>query len=175
MTGKEHWAHVEDPKEPVQVRLPGRNHFFVIPRMKKSGNSMSLASLDDLVLYCRDSPAIGRMVGGRARIGCGRTDLRGQMIYPVTHGPAELVQFLSVHPPFQGSADISAVQPELNVIGIVGHQVLVVCKPGTSHCRRVETYPDHGEKDDDGAKYSLCWCDAGDLLHEIEAIDGHVQ
>ena len=104
-----HWSHVEDPEEPVQIRLPGRNHFFVIPRMEESGNSMPLASLDDLVLDFCDSPAIGRMVGGRARIAYGRANLRRQMIYPVTHGLAELIQLLSVHPPFQGSADISAV------------------------------------------------------------------
>lgn len=109
MTGEESWTHVEDPEEPVQVRLPGRNHFFVTPRVKESGNSMALASLGGLVLNFCDSPAVGRMVGEGTRFAYGRTDLRSQTIYPVAHGLAELVQLLSVHPPFQGSADLSAV------------------------------------------------------------------
>ena len=40
---------------------------------------------------------------------------------------------------------------------------------------RNETHPDHGEKDGDGAKGGLRWCDARNLLREIEAIDCHVQ
>jgi len=36
-------------------------------------------------------------------------------------------------------------------------------------------YLDHGEKDADGAKSGLGWCDARDLLREIQDVDGHVQ
>jgi len=38
-----------------------------------------------------------------------------------------------------------------------------------------ETYPDCGEKDADGAKNGGGWCDARELLCEIEAVDGHIQ
>jgi len=54
-------------KEPIQVRLPSRNRIFVVPRVDKSRDSMSPASVDDLPLYFRDSPTIGSMVGGRTR------------------------------------------------------------------------------------------------------------
>ena len=38
-----------------------------------------------------------------------------------------------------------------------------------------ETHLDHREKDADGAKNGLGWCDTRDLLREIQGIDGHVQ
>ena len=37
------------------------------------------------------------------------------------------------------------------------------------------TYSDHGEEDGGGATNSLGWCDARELLCEIQTIDGHVQ
>jgi len=36
-------------------------------------------------------------------------------------------------------------------------------------------YADHCEKDADGAKGPLGWCDARDLFREIQDIDGHIQ
>jgi len=38
-----------------------------------------------------------------------------------------------------------------------------------------ETYPDHCEKSANGAKSSFGWCDARDLLREIQDLDGHIQ
>ena len=38
-----------------------------------------------------------------------------------------------------------------------------------------ETYSNHGEKDADGAKNGGSWCDARELLCEIQAINGHIQ
>ena len=37
------------------------------------------------------------------------------------------------------------------------------------------THPDHCQEDDDGAKYSLSWCDTRDLLRETQGFDGHIQ
>ena len=37
-----------------------------------------------------------------------------------------------------------------------------------------EAYLDHSEKDADGCKDGLGWCDARDLLREIHDIDGRV-
>ena len=36
-------------------------------------------------------------------------------------------------------------------------------------------YLDHREKDADGSKSGLGWCDARDLLREIQGVDGHVE
>ena len=38
-----------------------------------------------------------------------------------------------------------------------------------------ETHLDHRKQDVDGAKNGRCWCDARDLLREIDGIDGRVQ
>jgi len=38
-----------------------------------------------------------------------------------------------------------------------------------------KTHLDHGEKDANGAKSGLGWCDAREFLREIEGVDGHVQ
>ena len=67
-TKKGHRTHVEDSKDPVEVRLPVGNRILVVPRVNKSSESMPPALLDDLVLYFRDSPAIENTVGGRTRM-----------------------------------------------------------------------------------------------------------
>jgi len=62
-------------------------------------------------------------------------DPRRQLIYRVTHGLTEIVQFLSVHPPIEGSADIGAVQPELDVFLFVDHRILDTREPEVHYCR----------------------------------------
>ena len=94
-------------KDPAEVRLPTGNRILVIPRMKKSGDSVPPALLDDLRLYFHDSPAIENMVNGRTRNVNRRFNSRRQLIYRITHRLAEVVQLLSVHPPVEGSADVS--------------------------------------------------------------------
>jgi len=47
--------------------------------------------------------------------------------------------------------------------------------PGHPIAAEEETYLDHGEKDADGVKNGLGWCDARGLLREIQPIDGHIQ
>ena len=70
---------------------------------------MSTASFDNLLLYFRDSPAIGSMVSERTRNVHRRwSNSRRQLIYRIAHGLVEVVQFLSIHSPFKGSTDISA-------------------------------------------------------------------
>jgi hypothetical protein len=84
-----------------------------------------------------------------------RFDSRRQLIYRIAHGLAKVVQFLSVHSPVEGFADISTGQPKLDVVLFIGQRVLVMCEHGTSRHRGEETYPDHGEKDTNGAKNGL--------------------
>ena len=82
---------------------------------------MPPALFDDLLLYFRDSPAIEGVVGGRSRNVYRWFNSRRQLVYCIAHGLAEVGQFLSVHSPVKRSADISAGQPELDVIQFVDH------------------------------------------------------
>ena len=43
-------THVEDVKDPVEVRLPGDNLFLVVHCMEMLGNHISFALLDDLLI-----------------------------------------------------------------------------------------------------------------------------
>ena len=45
----------------VEVGLPSRNRLLIVPRMKKSGDCITPALFDDLLLYSRDRPVIDRM------------------------------------------------------------------------------------------------------------------
>ena len=38
----------------------------------------------------------------------------------------------------------------------------------------VETHPNHREQDIDGDKNGLCWCDAREILREVDGFDGHI-
>ena len=54
-------------------------------------------------------------------------DPRRQLSNRIRHGLADLVQSLPIHPPIEGFTYVGACQPELDVIGLVGHGVLVAC------------------------------------------------
>ena len=94
-------------KDPVEVGLPTRNSIFVVPRVKKSRDSVPSALFSDLPLYFRDSPAIENRVSGRARTICRRSDSRRQLIYRITNRLTEVVWLLSIHSPVEGSTDVS--------------------------------------------------------------------
>ena len=47
--------------------------------------------------------------------------------------------------------------------------------PKTIVWQRKETYLDHSQEDTNRTKSGLCWCDAANLLREIESFDGHIQ
>ena len=109
--------------------------------MDKSRYSIPPAPFDDLLLYFRDRPAIESMVGGRNRSVYYRVNSRHQLIYRIARGLAEVVQLLSIHSPVEGFADIGTGQPEFDVILFIGHRVLNMCEPGTSHRRREWNLP----------------------------------
>ena len=100
---------------------------------------------------------------------------RRQLIYRITHGLAEVVQFLPVHSPIKSSTDIGTGQPELDIILFIDHCVLAMCESRSSHRGKEKMYLDHCEKDANGAEDSLGWCDAGEFLREIQGIYGHIQ
>ena len=60
-------------------------------------------------------------------------------------------------------------------IPLVVHCVLVVCESKLLTTEEKETHPDHEEKDRDGAKDDVYKCGTGDLLREIQTLDGRVQ
>ena len=48
------------------------------------------------------------------------------MAYRIAHGPAEVARSLSVHvhPLNKGCTDVGAVQPEFEIILLIGHRIL---------------------------------------------------
>ena len=94
-------------KEPVQVRLPSRNHILVSPREQKSCDPMTLASAYDLLLHFFNSPAIESMMNGTTNHDC-RLNSRLQLVYRIAHRLAEVLRFLFAYPPFERYTDISA-------------------------------------------------------------------
>ena len=107
-------------KNPPEVQLPSSSYILVTLRVKKSGDCISLAPFDGLLLNLRHSPAIeGSLVGGLNAYHWSNS--RCQLTYGIAHGLAEIAQFLSVHPPVKCSADIGAVQPEIDEIRFVCH------------------------------------------------------
>ena len=126
-------------------------------------------------MYFRDSPAIENTVGGRTQNAYHRFNSRGQLVYRITHRLTEVVEFLSIHSPVEGSTDIGTEYPKLDVIQFVNHGVLTMVNPGYLIAAEEETYPDRGEKDADGAKNACGWYDGRELLREIQPIDGHIQ
>ena len=105
--------------------------------MNKSRDSVPPALFDDLLLHFRDSPAIENMIDGRNRSVYCRFNSRRQLIYRIAHGLAEVVRLLSIHSPVEGFTDISTGKPKFDVVLLIGHRVLTMCEPGTSH-RRME-------------------------------------
>ena len=57
---------------------------------------------------------------------------RRQLAYRITHGTTELIQVLSVHPTVKRSTNISAFQPEPNVVQLIDHRVLDRREPETA-------------------------------------------
>ena len=100
---------------------------------------------------------------------------RRQLVYRVAHRFTEVVQRLSAHSPFKGFANIGARQPEIDIILFVGHRILATREPGTSHQGGKGVYPDHGEQECYGAEDGVYWCGARGFLHDVQAIDGHIQ
>ena len=95
-------------KDPIEVRLPSRNRILVVPRVKKSGDSMSPALCGDLLLYFHDGPVIENKIGGRSRNVYHWFNSHLQLLYRITRRLAEVVHLLSIHSPLEGSTDIGA-------------------------------------------------------------------
>jgi hypothetical protein len=105
--------------------------------MEKSGDCVPFAPFADLPLDFPHSSAVKRIISELPKLSITGLNSRRQLIYRLAHGLTEVTQFLPVHSPVEGFADICAVQPELDVIQFVRHRVLDTCEPEV-HRYRVE-------------------------------------
>ena len=59
------------------------------------------------------------------KIACRGFNSRRQLVYRLTNGRTEVVQFLPVRSSIKGPTDIGAVQPKIDVILFIDHRILV--------------------------------------------------
>ena len=52
----------------------------------------------------------------------------------------QAAEFLPIHSPVEGAANISTVQPEFDIILVIGHHVLATCRSGTTIEEGKETH-----------------------------------
>jgi len=76
--------------------------------MEKSRDRISFATFDSFPLNLRNSPAIKDRLAGGLNVHRWPNSHR-QLIYRITHGLAEVAQFLSIQTPVKRSADIGTV------------------------------------------------------------------
>jgi hypothetical protein len=55
-------SHVKDMEDPVEFQSPSGNYVFIVLRMEKARNWVTLALFDDIPLDLRYGPAIKRVV-----------------------------------------------------------------------------------------------------------------
>ena len=91
------------------------------------------------------------------------------------HGLTEVLRSSPTHSPVKGFAYIGALQPELDIIGLVGHRVL--CKWVSLEYfigGEDKTHPDRSQKKTDGSEGHGGWRRARDILREIHSYDGGI-
>ena len=114
-------------KDPVEVRPPGGDSFLVVLCVEKSRDCAPFTALGDLPLDARDSPGIrpktSPMRYSNQNV-YGWCNSRRQLVDCLAHRVVEVAQSLPVQSPVEGSTDISAGQPQFDVIHPVDHRVL---------------------------------------------------
>ena len=162
-------------KDLVEVQLPGDDGLLVVLRMCESRQWIPSTFLDDLLL----DPCHGSVIMGTVRSRIKYSVCRGrrwgshcQLLNCIAHRLTEIAHSPSIHPSIECSTYIRACQTEFDIVQFVNHRVLAACEYRKLDPGRGRTYPDHGEQDTDGAKNSLRWCDARDLLREIHGLYG---
>jgi len=102
---------------------------------------VSLAVFVDLLLYFRDGPTIENTIGRRVGNAYHWYNSRRQLVYRIAHRLAEIVHLLSIHSPGEGSTDLGAEQPKIDIIPFVDHCVLAVCEPDVFRRREEGNLP----------------------------------
>ena len=128
-------------EDPVEFRPPTGDLPLVVARSKKLNDTMPLGHFLDLLPYCLHGPTIENRMGGKGWSVYRWMDSRLQPVYRITHGLAEVVQFLSIRSSFEGITDASTEYPEVYAILIVGHLVLARYEHGKSHRGREGRLP----------------------------------
>ena len=97
----------------------------------------TLALLDSILPNIRGSArVIRRIVSVLLDLWHWRFNPHRQLAYRIAHGPTEVFRSLPVHPLNKGCTDVGAVQPEFEVILLIGHGILEKRK-SESHRRRI--------------------------------------
>ena len=104
--------------------------------MEHSGNVVASALLENHPLDLGNSSTVEHAVSELSQMTDHQFNSRCQLVYRIAHGPAEVAQSLPVHSPIKRFADVGAVQPELDVVPFVDHEVLWKRDPETNRRRK---------------------------------------
>ena len=101
-------THVKDTANPVEVKLPGGNRLFIVLRVIASRDRIPFPPLDDVLLDPVHDPdrELGEEIARRMHRS--RFNSRRQFRNHLEDGPIELIRPLSVYPPTEDFAGISA-------------------------------------------------------------------
>jgi hypothetical protein len=117
-------TYVEDEEDLGEVRLPSRNHFLVVLRVKKARGWVPFALLDDFRLDICQRAAIEGLVSEVFQTDHHWSNSRRQLFDCLAYGIVEIFQQLPIQTPTEGGTDISAGQPKFDAVFLVGHRLL---------------------------------------------------
>ena len=111
-------THVEDVKNPVEVRPPGSNRLFIILRVEMPRDRVSLVPLDDVRLYLVHSPdrGLSEQILQRTHRWF---NSRRQFFDGLEDRLAKLVRSPSVRPPVEDFANVNAGYLQFDVVRFV--------------------------------------------------------
>ena len=167
-------THIEDVKEPVQVRPPPRYLFLVVLRVDKSRDYISLALLDGVPLNRRRGSVV--RLGWATRSTNYWYNSQRQLLDRFVHRVVEVVQPLLLQSPVESGAYLGAGQPEFYIFYLIDQVILSVLQFVTDAIESQKVaYSDHPKDDSDGTKSSIGWRIARDFLGDIEDFDKSIQ
>jgi len=129
-------------KGSVESQLPSSDRVLVTLRMEKPRDYIPLAPFDGPVPNLCYSTAVAEGVSVDGfEVHVTWLNSHRQLIYRVTYGLTEIGQFLSINPPVERSADISAVETKVKDVLFVSHRILDICEFGADRRGRGGNVP----------------------------------
>ena len=116
-------TYVEDLKDPVEFSPPGRDLFFIDPRVEKVRNRVPLALFPVILLNLRHGSAIGSILSAIQPVH-NWLNPRRQLVYRLAHGLIEVFHSSPLRSPVEDFTDLGAVEPELDVVLLIGQGFL---------------------------------------------------
>ena len=113
-------------KDPDEVRPPTGDFFLVILCVEMPNNDVSFALLEDISLDVGNGPEVmskGSLGWGTQCVHCW-CDSRRQLLDCFAHRIVEIAQPLPVQSSVESGTDLSASQPEFDVIYLIHHRFL---------------------------------------------------